>query len=107
MQRQETFPVLPLSYLDMTQEESHDIDIPESLMASSRSAGVLIYIICNRTILTFILLIPIMCRFEVYHHSLSNIIYFLALILNLHVTDAKSSVAVHSHKTKGRQNFCY
>ena len=41
MQRQETFPVLPLSHLDMTQEESHDLDIPNALMASSRSAGVL------------------------------------------------------------------
>ena len=42
MQRQETFPVLPLSHLHMTQEESHDLDIPKSLMASSRSAGVLV-----------------------------------------------------------------
>ena len=41
MQRQNTFPVLALSYLHMTQEGGHDLDIHGSLMASSRSAGAL------------------------------------------------------------------
>ena len=45
MQRQETFPVLPLSYLHMTQEGGHDLDIPESLVASSRSAVVLAWFV--------------------------------------------------------------
>ena len=43
MQRQNTFPVLALSYLHMTQEGGHDLDIHGSLMASSRSAGALAF----------------------------------------------------------------
>ena len=41
MQRQNTFPVLPLSYLHITQEGGHDLDIHGSLMASSWSPGAL------------------------------------------------------------------
>ena len=48
MQRQNTFPVLALSYLHMTQEGGHDLDIHGSLMASSRSAGALTQVQVNK-----------------------------------------------------------